>query len=64
MAGCYSLDLYCSNDSNKHKYKEFPHQYYDEYGSVCRARAKRDGWVFKRNGTHLCPKCSGKRAKS
>jgi hypothetical protein len=62
-AGCYSLDLYCDNDgAPAHLWGEFPHQYHHELGSVCRDRARRAGWLMRRDGTSLCPKCSGKKA--
>jgi hypothetical protein len=60
-AGCYSLDLYCDNKSSAHGWNEFPHQYTDEIGSVCRSDARKDGWVINRNGSSVCPKCSGKK---
>lgn len=59
-AGCYALDLYCDNPNGEHKYGEFPHQYTAELGSECRSKARKAGWVFKRDGTCICPKCSGK----
>lgn len=76
MAGCYCLDLYCDNGEDKweaskdnplvdvhgHRYDEFPHQYSDEYGSVCRADAKKDGWKFFRDGRVFCPKCNKRKA--
>ena len=64
IAGCYTLDLYCSKFKQHdtiHVWNEFPHQYTDEFGSACRKAARLDGWVFKRNGVVLCPKCRGHR---
>lgn len=63
-AGCYSLDLYCDNSKNGgddgiHRWDEFPHQYNDEFGATCRAIARKDGWVIRKDGTCICPKCSG-----
>lgn len=68
IAGCYSLDLYCENSDHKsrtwpdkhgHAWGEFPHQYTDERGSVCRAMARKAGWKLdRRAGTALCPKCN------
>jgi len=62
--GCYTLDLYCDLESEHHEFKEFPHQYTDELGSRCRARARKDGWQLSRygNGLTVCPKC--KRAEA
>lgn len=65
-AGAYSLDLYCENDALNdgiHTYSEFPHQYVEELGSTCRAKARRDGWIVNSDGTAICPKCSGKKTK-
>lgn len=67
-AGMYGLDLYCEKfkgggelvDEHGHRYNEFPHQYTNELGSVCRAQARRDGWIIRNDGTAICPKCSGK----
>ncbi len=74
--GCYTLDLYCDNYINNpsvteytngyvsdklgHRMGEFPHQYTHELGAKCRSRARRDGWVFARDGTTICPTCSKK----
>ena len=63
-AGCYALDLYCDKENKDHEYGEFPHQYCHEYGNVCRKAAKKAGWVFHRDGTQSCPKCSGKKVKN
>lgn len=64
MSCCYALDLYCDNESDKHDFQEFPHQFIHEYGSACRTTAKRAGWLFTKDGRHLCPKCSGKKPKA
>jgi hypothetical protein len=64
-AGCYALDLYCENAKGHvpdgvHTWDEFPHQYTDEFGSACRAKARKAGWIIRMDGTCICPKCSGK----
>lgn len=41
IVGCYALDLYCDLENEAHEYKEFPHQYIDEYGSKCRKQARK-----------------------
>lgn len=70
-AGMYALDLYCDKvgpnlpgkaTDGVHKWDEFPHQYTNELGSVCRSAARRDGWIITNDGGSICPKCSGKRA--
>lgn len=68
IVGCYTLDLYCDRQGKHpdgiHAFEEFPHQYTHEFGSVCRARARRAGWLLGRDGSALCPKCSGKAKQS
>jgi hypothetical protein len=70
IAGCYTLHLYCENydpnvsGCNGHRYDEFPHQFYDELGSVCRPQAKRAGWsVNYKTGRAICPKCTAQQAR-
>lgn len=58
LAGCYDLHLYCDHENPDHGWDEFPHAYTDEFGSACRAEARRDGWVIHRDNTATCPKCS------
>lgn len=67
IAGCYTLDLYCQHfmkvrdilDDKTHVYGEFPHQYTDERGSVCRQMARSEGWKLNlKTGEALCPKCN------
>lgn len=66
MVGCYTLDLYCDNESTEHEhsgtsYDEFPHQFTGEIASECRAKARRAGWQLNlRTGKAICPKCAGK----
>ena len=75
IVGGYSLDLYCENylhnaptfpDEAGHSFSEFPHQYTDELGSVCRRNARRAGWLLTRSGKAYCPKCTkrGPKAKA
>ena len=64
IVGCYTLDLYCDNAGEYpdgiHEYKEFPREFTDEYGSKCRKMARKEGWTLNlKDGTALCPKCSG-----
>ena len=61
--GGYQLDLYCDAESSNHVYREFPHQVVGDTFAQCRRKAQHEGWVFKRDGTVLCPKCSGKLTK-
>ena len=60
IAGCYVLDLYCDKESRQHEFHEFPHQYHEEHGSTRRRMARKDGWILSKDGTAICPKCSGK----
>lgn len=69
IVGCYSLDLYCrftgidnpadyrAESEELHGTREFPQNYTDEYGSVCRRNARKDGWKLLRDSTAICPKC-------
>lgn len=59
-AGAYSLDLYCDAKNPAHKHGEFPHQFVDELGSVCRAAARKAGWLISEK-RDLCPKCNPRR---
>lgn len=62
--GIYVLDCYCDHGHSpetdpRHNWDEFPHQYTDEFGSKCRAMARKDGWLLdERNQNFLCPKCN------
>ena len=64
--GCYTLDLYCDMAESViypdkvHEYGEFPKTYTAEFGSECRKMARKDGWIIRRDGTVICPKCSKK----
>ncbi len=68
QVGCYTLDLYCDRSTilygeagdGIHRYDEFPISYSMELGVDCRQQARKDGWILKRNGDAICPKCSGK----
>ena len=57
QAGTYTLQLYCDNESDKHEWGEFPHEYVHELGSKCRKMARKAGWV-KMGELDLCPKCA------
>ena len=64
--GGYALHLYCDNDKNTDDVWDGVH----EYGrpleltgcnfSECRREARQLGWVFHKDKTVSCPKCSGK----
>lgn len=57
----YSLDLYCDRENPDHAWNEFPHDFSSESKRVCFKAALAAGWIIKRDGTAICPKCSGKR---
>lgn len=62
IVGGYDLQLYCDRESPAHGYKEFPHQFSSEFGHRARRNARRAGWKLNlRDGTAICPKCSGKK---
>ena len=56
--GGYTLDLYCDRENPAHEYKEFPHQFTYETGATCRRVARKKGWILRRNGQAICPKCA------
>jgi len=70
--GCYTLDMYCDKKTDSfsaapdtvHDWDEFPHQIMAESGSACRTLARKRGWIIKRDGGAICPKCSGKKLPS
>jgi hypothetical protein len=66
QVGCYTLDLYCDNEKpgdGVHGYEEFPHTFCHERGSVCRATARKAGWILGNDGSAICPKCSRKKVR-
>ena len=58
IVGSYTLDVYCDLENEAHTHKEFPHEYTDEYGAKCRAKARKERWLLLRNGKAVCPKCN------
>ncbi len=70
---CYTMDLYCDTidwdaDDEKvsevdgvHEFREFPVTYNGASRARCVGDARRDGWLFRRDGRVFCPKCSGKK---
>ncbi len=64
MASGYSIHLYCDAigpeglSRGPHGYDEFPHEFTGETFGECARSARRTGWRFKRDGTHICPKCN------
>lgn len=63
--GGYSMHLYCDNTDQKwpdgkHGFEQFPEEFDAETRGQCVRAARQKGWLFKKDGTHLCPKCSGK----
>lgn len=69
-AGCYSLDLYCENqdmrenhswpDAFGHAYRAFPVQLTGRTFTDTSRRARRLGWLIKKDGTAVCPLCAPK----
>ncbi len=57
IVGCYTLDLYCDNESDAHNFREFPHQFTAERETDCMRQAAAKGWRFKDNKAY-CPKCA------
>jgi hypothetical protein len=67
QAANYTLALYCDKENPEHEVGEFPHEFIDEFGSRCRAMARKAGWRLSRptdeERVDFCPKCSGKKKK-
>lgn len=62
IVGCYSLDLYCDTGHSKaESMREYQlaqrHQYTGHSEGECKRQARKDGWLFKRNGKVFCPVC-------
>lgn len=50
--------------SDGHIFNDFPHEYIDEFGSKCRAKARKAGWLLNvKTGAAICPKCAKKGLK-
>jgi hypothetical protein len=72
VVGGYSLDLYCDNtEEGAHphdyfdweNYVKFPLTYFEDAPNgyyKTRQMARKDGWILKRDGTAICPRCSKK----
>ena len=56
IVGGYVLDIYCDNEDCPHGSYWWPRHYTGEFGSTCRKRARRDGWLLNAGRT-LCPNC-------
>lgn len=57
FASGYSLHLYCKYLNPAHKFDEFPHEFFGEYGPDVFNEARAAGWVIHRDRTATCPKC-------
>lgn len=57
-ASGYSLHLYCDQENPAHGFTQFPHQYTGETRAECVKQARKEGWVFHRDGKHSCPQCT------
>ncbi len=56
-----ALHLYCdARPKEGHPYNYFPHEFGGETFGQAAKEAKAKGWVFKRDGTHVCPRCNPK----
>lgn len=68
MAMCFTADVMCDGDKNKHICAEWIFgtvQYYNISGTrkIAREKAKQAGWTHK-NGEDFCPECSKRLKKS
>lgn len=62
IVGCYSMDLYCdTNHSQGASSREYGLAQRDQYTGrtegACKKEARKDGWLFRRNGKVYCPAC-------
>jgi hypothetical protein len=57
----YTMHLYC--DHEKHEpfsyVKDVWGEYVGETNGQCKRQAQKNGWIFKRDRTVICPVCSG-----
>ncbi len=62
IVGTYTLDLYCDTEGCDQPLAKLgqPDEFIAELGTTCRRQARQAGWTLKRNGTAVCPQCSGK----
>lgn len=61
IASGYTLRLYCDHLNPQHKFSEFPHEYFGEYGPDVFREARAAGWIIHRSRTATCPKCARKK---
>lgn len=63
IASGYTLDLYCDHPGHVYSHISQKFQYCSDskncYSEV-RKMARNEGWILKKNGEVICPKCSGK----
>ena len=58
------LVLYCDHkDHPKDDYRSVHGEYQEEYGSICRTMARRDGWILHRDFTATCPLCNKRKPR-
>jgi hypothetical protein len=57
VVGCYAMDLYCDHPKHVETYKG-PPSYEGYTRGECVREARKDGWIFHRDGNLTCPKCS------
>ncbi len=62
IIGCYDMHLYCSNDpidggDIEHPYRYLPFYYSGQTLGQCKRQARKQGWLFKKDGRTICPLC-------
>lgn len=62
IAAGYSIHLYCDLKKKCH-WINFPNEYLGEIYGECKRQAQKTGWIFTRDGKHICPMCSGKKRR-
>lgn len=55
IVGCYSLDLYCRNESRHDSVR--PAQFTGRTFAACKRDAIASGWRFHLDGDVSCPRC-------
>jgi len=68
MAAGYTMDLYCDNRpcqlAVRNGYPSvFMNQFYGQTFGECKKTAKKSGWMFRKDDTHVCPLCNTKNKK-
>jgi hypothetical protein len=64
LVGGYTLDMYCDHQAHGDGGKVFFFADGPNCYAQVRASARKAGWVIRRDGTAVCPACSGKAVRT